>query len=90
MISDLGFGIRAVAVALVVTTVSISAQPQVRRATNIAALLAYPTFYTGRPMKRWFRRGRQVPVGDLVVDTIDGEIVFVEVLGRSDVRSALH
>ena len=32
------------------------------------------------PMKRWFRRGKQVPVGDYVVDTIDGEIVFVEVL----------
>jgi hypothetical protein len=47
------------------------------------------SFYTGRPMKRWFRRGRQVAVGDLVVDTIDGEIVFVEVLGRPDVRSAL-
>ena len=38
------------------------------------------SFYTGRPMKRWFRRGRQVAVDDLVVDTIDGEIVFVEVL----------
>jgi hypothetical protein len=48
------------------------------------------SFYTGRPMKRWFRRGKQVPVGDLVVDSIDGEIVFVEVLGRPDVRSALR
>jgi len=38
------------------------------------------SFYTQAPMKRWFRRGRQVPVGDYVVDTIDGEIVFVEVL----------
>ncbi len=47
------------------------------------------SFYTGRPMKRWFRRGRQVPAGDLVVDTIDGEIVFVEVLGRPEVRAAL-
>ena len=50
---------------------------------------ACASFYTGRPMKRWFRRGRQVAVGDLVVDTIDGEIVFVEVLGRSEVRAAL-
>lgn len=48
------------------------------------------SFYTARPMKRWFRRGKQVPVGDLVVDTIDGEIVFVEVLGRPDIRDALR
>jgi hypothetical protein len=48
------------------------------------------SFHTGRPLKRWFRRGRQVPVGDLVVDTIDGEIVFVEVLGRPEVREALR
>ncbi|HZQ64395.1 MAG TPA: hypothetical protein VFA66_04125 [Gaiellaceae bacterium] len=48
------------------------------------------SFHTGRPMRRWFRRGKQVPVGDLVVDTIDGEIVFVEVLGRPDVRAALR
>jgi hypothetical protein len=48
------------------------------------------SFYTGRPMKRWFRRGKQVPVGDVVVDTIDGEIVFVEVLGRPDVHAALR
>jgi hypothetical protein len=32
------------------------------------------------PMKRWFRRGKQVAVGDYVVDTIDGDIVYVEVL----------
>ncbi len=38
------------------------------------------SFHTGRPMKRWFRRGKQVAVGDHVVDTIDGEIVYVEVL----------
>ncbi len=48
------------------------------------------SFYAGTPMKRWFRRGRQVPVGDLVVDTIDGQIVYVEVLGRPDVRRALR
>ena len=47
------------------------------------------SFYTDRPIKRWFRRGRQVPAGDMVVDTIDGEIVFVEVLGRPDVRAQL-
>ena len=47
------------------------------------------SFYTARPMRRWFRRGRQVPVGDVVVDTIDGEIVFVEVLRRPDVREVL-
>ncbi len=48
------------------------------------------SFYTGRPLKRWFRRGKQISVGDLVVDTIDGVIVFVEVLGRPDVRAALR
>jgi hypothetical protein len=48
------------------------------------------SFSTALPIKRWLRRGKQVPVGDLVVDTIDGEIVFVEVLGRPDVRAALR
>jgi hypothetical protein len=48
------------------------------------------SFYTERPMKRWFRRGKQVPVGGLVVDTIDGEIVFVEVLGRPELRALLR
>ncbi|HZT45347.1 MAG TPA: hypothetical protein VFA24_04130 [Gaiellaceae bacterium] len=48
------------------------------------------SFYTGIPMKRWFRRGKQVPAGDLVVDTIDGQIVYVEVLGRPDLRRALR
>jgi len=48
------------------------------------------SFNTSRPMRRWFRRGRQVEVGDLVVDTIDGEIAYVEVLGRPDVRAALR
>ncbi len=48
------------------------------------------SFYTARPMRRWFRRGKQVPVGDVVVDTIDGEIVFVEVLQRPDVRAVLE
>jgi hypothetical protein len=38
------------------------------------------SFHTALPMKRWFRRGKQVAVGDYVVDTIDGEIVYVEVL----------
>ena len=40
-------------------------------------------------MKRWFRRGKQVPVGELVVDTIDGEIVYVEVLGRPELKALL-
>ena len=47
------------------------------------------SFYTAAPMKRWFRRGKQVPVGELVVDTIDGEIVFVEVLDRPDLKAIL-
>jgi hypothetical protein len=47
------------------------------------------SFYTALPMKRWFRRGREVAVGELVVNTIDGDIVVVEVLGRPDVRAAL-
>jgi hypothetical protein len=41
-------------------------------------------------MKRWFRRGKLVPVGDVVLNTIDGEIVFVEVLGRPEVTAALE
>ena len=48
------------------------------------------SFYTVLPMKRWFRRGKEVPVGELVVNTIDGDIVFVEVLGRPDVHATLH
>ncbi len=48
------------------------------------------SFHTELPLKRWFRRGREVEAGDLRVNTIDGEIVYVEVLGRPDVRSALH
>ena len=39
-------------------------------------------------MRRWFRRGKHVPVGDYVVDTIDGEIVYVEVLASSVPDSA--
>jgi len=48
------------------------------------------SFYTALPVKRWFRRGKQVPVGELVVDTIDGQIVYVEVLGRPELRNALR
>jgi hypothetical protein len=48
------------------------------------------SFSTALPMKRWFRRGALVPAGDLVVNTIDGDIVFVEVLDRPDVRAALR
>ena len=47
------------------------------------------SFYTAAPMRRWFRRGKQVPVGELVVDTIDGEIVYVEVLDRPDLKAIL-
>ena len=47
------------------------------------------SFYTAAPMRRWFRRGKQVPVGELVVDTIDGEIVYVEVLNRPDLKAIL-
>ncbi len=47
------------------------------------------SFYTAAPMRRWFRRGRQVPVRELVVDTIDGEIVYVEVLNRPDLKAIL-
>jgi hypothetical protein len=47
------------------------------------------SFYTAAPMKRWFRRGKQVPVGELVVDTIDGEIVYVEVLERPELKALL-
>jgi Big-like domain-containing protein len=46
----LGFGIRRSAVAIAAMTAVVSAQPATRRATNIAALLAYPTYFTGRPI----------------------------------------
>jgi hypothetical protein len=48
------------------------------------------SFSTALPLKRWFRRGSLVPAGGLVVNTIDGEIVHVEVLDRADVRAALY
>jgi hypothetical protein len=48
------------------------------------------SFSTVLPMKRWFRRGALVPAGDVVVNTIDGEIAFVEALDRPDVRTALR
>jgi len=47
------------------------------------------SFYTALPMKRWFRRGKEVAAGDLFVNTIDGDIVFVEVLGRPDIHATL-
>jgi len=55
--------------------------PELRiRALCTCSVEGCRSFYTGLPMKRWFRRGKQVPAGDYVVDTIDGEIVYVEVL----------
>src|SRR5258705_12106850 len=42
------------------------------------------SFFTALPMKRWFRRGKEVPAGDLVGNTVDGAIVFVQVPGRPD------
>jgi hypothetical protein len=47
------------------------------------------SFFTALPMKRWFRRGRDVAVGEIVVNTIDGDIVFVEVLGRPELHRTL-
>jgi hypothetical protein len=53
---DSGFGIRvrtaavAVASCVLALTASADAQPQPRRATNIAALLAFPGYYHGRPV----------------------------------------
>ena len=49
-IRDSGFGIRRSALLVVATAVAVCAQPAARRATNIAALIAYPTYYTGRPI----------------------------------------
>jgi Big-like domain-containing protein len=42
-------GLHAIALACLAGATAL-AQPATRRATNIAALLAYPTFYTGRPI----------------------------------------
>jgi hypothetical protein len=53
------------------------------------------SFYTtDRPMKRWFRRGRQVDLsaelpGSVVLDVVAGEIVYVEVLFWDEVRAAV-
>jgi hypothetical protein len=53
------------------------------------------SFYTARwPMKRWFRRGRQVELGDglpgnVTLDVVAGEIVYVEVLFWDEVRDAI-
>jgi hypothetical protein len=53
------------------------------------------SFYTARwPMKRWFRRGRQVELregllGNVTLDVVAGEIVYVEVLFWDEVRDAL-
>ena len=53
------------------------------------------SFHTGqRPMVRWMRRGRQVEIrgieGAVTVDVVGGEIVYVEVLFRDDVRAGLE
>ena len=65
--------------------------PELRvRALCTCALENCASFSTGWPMKRWFRRGALVEAGDHVVNTIDGEIVHVEVLDRPDVRARLR
>jgi hypothetical protein len=53
------------------------------------------SFHTAtRPMKRWFVRGRQLELhddgpGEIAIDVVRGEIVYVEALYLDDVRSAL-
>jgi len=53
------------------------------------------SFHTSaRPMMRWFMRGRQVSLhdderGEITIDVVRGEIVYVEVLYLEDVREAL-
>lgn len=56
---------------------------------------ACASFYTTtRPIVRWFRRGCQIELGGLegaiTLDVVAGEIVYVEVLFRDDVRAALN
>ena len=60
------------------------------RATCPCEVESCGSFSTALPMKRWFRRGKLVPVDDLVLNTIEGEIVYVEVLGRPEVTAALQ
>jgi hypothetical protein len=48
----------------------------------------------GRPLKRWFMRGRQIELrdggpGEIVVDVVRGEIAYVEVLYLDDVRDSV-
>jgi hypothetical protein len=45
-----GFAIVAMVAAFAASTVVIDAQPVTRRATNLAAVLAYPGYYHGRPI----------------------------------------
>jgi hypothetical protein len=53
------------------------------------------SFWTARtPMKRWFMRGRQVPVGgdhpgEVTLDVVRGEIAYVEVLFWDEARDAV-
>ena len=50
MIRDSGFALRRIVLVACVAVTGLSAQSAPRRATNIAALLAYPTYYAGRPI----------------------------------------
>jgi hypothetical protein len=53
------------------------------------------SFHTSsRPMRRWWRRGRQVAFltefpGEVVLDVVGGKIVYVEVTGWDDARRAI-
>jgi len=53
------------------------------------------SFYTApRPIRRWFRRGRQIEFltelpGEVILDVVGGEIVYVEVLHWDETRDAV-
>lgn len=53
------------------------------------------SFFTIRPMKRWFRKPAQVELGGelagkVFLDVVGGEIAYVEVIGVDEVRAALE
>jgi hypothetical protein len=53
------------------------------------------SFYTGQPMKRWFRRGRSIALagelaGSVSVDVVAGKIVYVEVVDLDRARAVLR
>jgi len=70
--------------------------PQLRiHALCTCGLDVCASFHTSsRPMRRWWRRGRQVAFltelpGEVVLDVVGGSIAYVEVTGWAEARRAI-